>query len=413
MLVYGVISEHFCDLRRRLRRVARPHVRLAARSFDFGRRGRWSVLSFRCRWGPIRFCFSFLTIRRCRRCTGCRSSRRWPEIIYVTIVIIIAIFITASYANSRTMMARIAPPSKMTEFFGLYALSGTATAFLAPFVVARATEWSQSQHDRARLDFGPAWRSAFAMMLFVKNERAVAVDRSQCRKWRMPVKTMARPRSSAAAMTSSSRIEPPGWMTAVAPASAAAIRPSAKGKKASEATTEPLASDSARPAALRRFLRLARGDARGIDAAHLAGADADGGAVLGIDDGVRLDVLGDAPGEEEVGDLGCGRRALGDDLAGRFARCGRCRGPAPASRRRPSAASMPARAGSGRPPASSRRRFFLAARMATRVGVGVGRDDDLGEDLGDARAVCAVERAVAARRCRRRRETGSQRSACA
>ena len=73
----------------------------------------------------------------------------WPEIIYVVIVIIIAIFITAAYANSRTMLARIAPPAKMTEFFGLYALSGTATAFLAPFVVARFTEWSQSQRDRA------------------------------------------------------------------------------------------------------------------------------------------------------------------------------------------------------------------------------------------------------------------------
>ena len=38
-------------------------------------------------------------------------------------------------------------------------------------------------------------------------------------------------------------------MTAVEPASAAAISPSAKGKKASEATTEPLANDSAKPAA--------------------------------------------------------------------------------------------------------------------------------------------------------------------
>ena len=51
-------------------------------------------------------------------------------------------------------------------------------------------------------------------------------------------------------MTSSSRIEPPGWITAVAPASAAASSPSAKGKKASDATTEPMASDSDRPAAL-------------------------------------------------------------------------------------------------------------------------------------------------------------------
>jgi UMF1 family MFS transporter len=101
--------------------------------------------------------------------------KTWPEIIYVVIVIIIAIFITASYANSRTMMARIAPPSKMTEFFGLYALSGTATAFLAPFIVARATEWSQNQAiglASVLLLLG----TGFVIMLFVKNERAVAVD---------------------------------------------------------------------------------------------------------------------------------------------------------------------------------------------------------------------------------------------
>src|SRR3546814_15746326 len=50
----------------------------------------------------------------------------------------------------------------------------------------------------------------------------------QWRKWRIPVNTMARPAWSAAAITSSSRREPPGWITAVAPASAAARRPSAK-----------------------------------------------------------------------------------------------------------------------------------------------------------------------------------------
>ena len=93
----------------------------------------------------------------------------------MTIVIIIAIFITSAYANSRTMMARIAPPSKMTEFFGLFALSGMATAFLAPFVVARATEWSHSQAvglASVLILLGIGW----VMMLFVKNERAEVVD---------------------------------------------------------------------------------------------------------------------------------------------------------------------------------------------------------------------------------------------
>lgn len=48
-------------------------------------------------------------------------------------------------AASRTLMARMAPPSLRTEFFGLYALSGKATAFLAPFFIAIATDSFASQ----------------------------------------------------------------------------------------------------------------------------------------------------------------------------------------------------------------------------------------------------------------------------
>ena len=99
----------------------------------------------------------------------------WPEIIYVIVVIVIAIFITAAYANSRTMMARIAPTTKMAEFFGLYALSGQATAFLAPFVVARFTEWSQSNAiglASILILLGIGWIG----MLFVKTERAEAIE---------------------------------------------------------------------------------------------------------------------------------------------------------------------------------------------------------------------------------------------
>ncbi len=120
----------------------------------------------------------------------------------------------------------------------------------------------------------------------------------------MPVKTMARPLSSAAAMTSSSRIEPPGWMTAVAPASAAASRPSANGKKASEATTEPRVSGSLAPLAVAASAAFSAAMRAEFDAAHLPGADADGRAVLGIDDGVRLDVLGHLEGEQQIGQLG-------------------------------------------------------------------------------------------------------------
>lgn len=71
--------------------------------------------------------------------------RTLPELMYLLVVLVVAICITAAYANSRTMLARIAPPSKMSEFFGLYALSGTATAFMGPLLVGQVTWFFASQ----------------------------------------------------------------------------------------------------------------------------------------------------------------------------------------------------------------------------------------------------------------------------
>jgi UMF1 family MFS transporter len=42
-------------------------------------------------------------------------------------------------------MAKICPPEKATQFFGLYGLSGSVTAFLAPLLVATTTQWFDSQ----------------------------------------------------------------------------------------------------------------------------------------------------------------------------------------------------------------------------------------------------------------------------
>src|SRR5882724_10617837 len=75
----------------------------------------------------------------------------------------------------------------------------------------------------------------------------------QWRKWRTPVKTMATPCASAARMTSSSRVLPPGCTTAVAPAAIASSSPSAKGKKASLARTEPVSEMPSRAARARAF----------------------------------------------------------------------------------------------------------------------------------------------------------------
>jgi UMF1 family MFS transporter len=48
-------------------------------------------------------------------------------------------------ASSRSLLARLAPPEKITQYFGLFAFSGKATAFLAPFLVATVTAATGSQ----------------------------------------------------------------------------------------------------------------------------------------------------------------------------------------------------------------------------------------------------------------------------
>jgi UMF1 family MFS transporter len=65
--------------------------------------------------------------------------------LYIGVVTLIAVFITAAYANSRTMLARIAPPEMMTEFFGIYSLSGTSVAWIGSFTVRWFTDAFSSQ----------------------------------------------------------------------------------------------------------------------------------------------------------------------------------------------------------------------------------------------------------------------------
>jgi UMF1 family MFS transporter len=100
--------------------------------------------------------------------------RTGPELLYIATAMFTAVCLVATYANSRAMMARIAPQSHMTEFFGLYALSGEATAFLAPAAIATATAATGSQQ------WGMVTTSGFLALgliglSFVKEERAEAV----------------------------------------------------------------------------------------------------------------------------------------------------------------------------------------------------------------------------------------------
>ena len=62
-----------------------------------------------------------------------------PDWIFVMIGFSNAIFITAQYASSRTLLTRLTPPDQTGTFFGVYALSGVATAWLAPTLVNQGT----------------------------------------------------------------------------------------------------------------------------------------------------------------------------------------------------------------------------------------------------------------------------------
>ncbi len=71
--------------------------------------------------------------------------RTLPSLIFLLIGFINAIFITAQYASSRTALTRLTPPEQTGAFFGVYALSGVATAWLAPSLVNIGTRLTHSQ----------------------------------------------------------------------------------------------------------------------------------------------------------------------------------------------------------------------------------------------------------------------------
>jgi UMF1 family MFS transporter len=68
-----------------------------------------------------------------------------PDLLYLLIGFNNAVFITGQYASARTTLTRLTPPEQSGAFFGVYALSGVATAWLAPSLVNLGTRLTHSQ----------------------------------------------------------------------------------------------------------------------------------------------------------------------------------------------------------------------------------------------------------------------------
>jgi MFS transporter, UMF1 family len=68
-----------------------------------------------------------------------------PEQLFLGLGLIIGAVAGPLQASSRSLLARMAPPAAAGRYFGLFALSGRLTSFLAPLLVALATGASGSQ----------------------------------------------------------------------------------------------------------------------------------------------------------------------------------------------------------------------------------------------------------------------------
>jgi UMF1 family MFS transporter len=67
------------------------------------------------------------------------------ERVFLAFALVVGLVSAPVQASSRSLLARLAPRDKITQYFGLFAFSGKVTAFMAPLLVALLTTVTQSQ----------------------------------------------------------------------------------------------------------------------------------------------------------------------------------------------------------------------------------------------------------------------------
>ncbi|WP_414464452.1 MFS transporter [Hyphomicrobium sp. DY-1] len=113
----------------------------------------------------------FFTTEVAGKIVGSKPFSAPGEQVFLAFAILVGVVSAPVQAASRSLLARIAPADKITQFFGLFAFSGKVTAFLAPFCVAIITQETGSQR------VGMAAVLAFlaigvVMMMFVRTRPA-------------------------------------------------------------------------------------------------------------------------------------------------------------------------------------------------------------------------------------------------
>lgn len=79
------------------------------------------------------------------RAAGALPFTSTGELVYLGFAMAIGMVAAPTQAASRSLLARLAPVEKITQYFGLFAFSGKVTAFAAPLLVATVTTATGSQ----------------------------------------------------------------------------------------------------------------------------------------------------------------------------------------------------------------------------------------------------------------------------
>lgn len=102
---------------------------------------------------------------------GSRIFSSTGEQVFLAFAMLVGVVAAPVQAASRSLLAHLAPPEKMTQFFGLFAFSGKVTAFMAPLLIALVTDIFSSQ--RAGMSVIAVFLVVgFLIMLGVRGRRA-------------------------------------------------------------------------------------------------------------------------------------------------------------------------------------------------------------------------------------------------
>ncbi|MEM8663972.1 MAG: MFS transporter [Pseudomonadota bacterium] len=98
------------------------------------------------------------------------------ERVFLGFGLLMGLCVGPAQASSRSLMARIAPPGMISEFYGLFAFSGKATTFAAPLLIAAATSATGTQSIGLMVVIA-FLVAGFLLFLGVREEQAVLTER--------------------------------------------------------------------------------------------------------------------------------------------------------------------------------------------------------------------------------------------